>query len=288
MKRFFALSAVLATSSLLFAGAGAAASAATTVSTTAGIPMLRVTAGAHASGLPTISSNWSGYAVTSKLKFTYVHSEFVQPAIKCPGVKNQQTSNWVGLDGFADETVEQDGTAAWCGGKTFTTPEYAAWYEMYPAGSMNVFKVNPGDLIEASVSATTAGKFSLTVSDLTTNKSVVHHATCTKCALASAEWIIERPATCNSTGTRCFLFALANFGESTMSEDYAQVAGGAMKGINKFENYPIAMIDPLKRGFVSLDTVGSVTPSTSSFTATWDRAGTITPITLGRDLLVSK
>ena len=54
--------------------------------------------------VPTISENWSGYAATSGKKFNYVHSTFVQPAITCPGVKNEWTSNWVGLDGFDNAT----------------------------------------------------------------------------------------------------------------------------------------------------------------------------------------
>jgi hypothetical protein len=69
---------------------------------------------------------------------TYVHSTFVQPSVTCSGVADQYTSNWVGLDGFNDQTVAQDGTFAWCGGTDHTTPKYEAWYEMYPANSVNI------------------------------------------------------------------------------------------------------------------------------------------------------
>jgi len=41
---------------------------------------------ASGSGATTVSLNWSGYAVTSKRLFTYVHTTFVQPAITCSGV----------------------------------------------------------------------------------------------------------------------------------------------------------------------------------------------------------
>ncbi len=99
-----------------------------------------------------------------------MHSTFVQPAITCPGVKNEWTSNWVGLDGFNNATVEQDGTFAHCGGPQSTKPVYKAWYEMYPANSVNVFTVHPGDVIDTAVSYA-HGQFSLTVSDLTTGKS---------------------------------------------------------------------------------------------------------------------
>jgi peptidase A4-like protein len=242
-----------------------------------GGPMIQ--SGAAAGSQPTtVSENWSGYAATSKKQFTYVHSTWVEPAITCPGVPNQWTSNWVGLDGFNDQTVEQDGTFAHCGGSGDTTPKYEAWYEMYPANSVNVFAVHAGDIIDASVTYAN-GEFSLTVSDLTTGKTATDTATCSSCARASAEWIIERPALCNNAGTTCFLTELADFGTSTMGGDEAQLAGGSVKGVGGFTNYPIDMVDPVSGGgFISLDTVGAL--SGKSFTATWDRSGNTEPITL--------
>jgi hypothetical protein len=227
------------------------------------------------SGLITISLNWSGYAATPPkgTKFTYVSTTFVQPAITCHGVPNQWTSNWAGLDGFNNATVEQDGTFAHCGGLTFTTPMYEAWYEMFPANSVNVFSVRPGDVMSASVSYQ-AGVFSLTISDLTSGKSATHTATCSSCARASAEWIIERPALCNNAGTQCILTELANYGSTTMGGDTAQVAGGPVKGVSGFSNNPIFMVNPLKKGLISLDTVGPLQQAGRSFVATWDRSGT--------------
>jgi Peptidase A4 family len=184
----------------------------------------------------------------------------------------------VGLDGFNDQTVEQDGTFAHCGGTGDTTPKYEAWYEMYPANSVNVFAVHAGDIIDASVTYAN-GEFSLTVSDLTTGKTATDTATCSTCARASAEWIIERPALCNNAGTTCFLTELADFGTSTMGGDEAQLAGGTVKGVGGFTNYPIDMVDPVSGGgFISLDTVAPL--SGKSFTATWDRSGNTEPITL--------
>jgi hypothetical protein len=53
--------------------------------------------------------------------YTYVHSAFVQSSVGCSGAAEQDTSNWVGLAGVNGETVEQDGTFAWCGGTDHTT-----------------------------------------------------------------------------------------------------------------------------------------------------------------------
>jgi hypothetical protein len=279
MKRWLALVTIVGGG--LISAAGTTAVAGTTALASAGGPMIRAhESGTSNGGIPTISENWSGYAVTSTRKINYVHAEFVQPAVTCPGDPKQYTSNWVGLDGFDNQTVEQDGTFAYCGGPNWTTPKYVAWYEMYPAGSVGVFKVTPGDTISATVDYT-GGKFVLTVADLTSGKSATDSAACSSCARASAEWIIERPAGCNATETHCFLFALANFGTTTMSDNWASV-GGSKRGITSFTNYyPIFMVAPLKSGgFITLDTVGGVS-SSGSFTATFDRSGSPTPITLG-------
>lgn len=244
-------------------------------------PMIRVPGRARSAraGLPTISLNWSGYAATAASRFRYVHSRFVQPRLTCTGAPNRWTSNWVGLDGFTTPTVEQDGTFAWCGGKMNKSPQYVAWYELYPAPSVAVFRVHAGDVMDASVRFA-GGKFTLTIADLTTGKKATHTAACSACQRNSAEWIVERPALCNNAQTKCFLTALADFHTSTMTQNTASVAGQAPRTVDKFANNPIEMIQPLKHGFISLDHVGPIGTSGGNFTVVWDRSGTTVPITL--------
>jgi Peptidase A4 family len=286
-KRLLATAALTATAMVCAAGVTSLPAAASTVENTPlpGGPMVQPSSAgitAKASTTQTISLNWSGYAVAGKKPYNYVHSTFVEPTITCPGVANQWTSNWVGLDGYNDQTVEQDGTFAWCGGADHTTPKYEAWYEMYPAGSVNVFAVHPGDVIDASVTySDSTSDFSLTVTDLSTGKTATDTATCSSCARASAEWIIERPALCNTALTKCFITELADFGASTMTGDEAQVDGGAVKGVGAFNNFAIDIVNPDPNGdggFYSLDTVGPV--SGKSFTANWQEPGTTIPISL--------
>jgi hypothetical protein len=249
-----------------------------------GGPLIHPSSGntADVSTTTTVSENWSGYAVAGAKTYSYVHSTFVEPTITCSGVADQWSSEWVGLDGYNDQTVEQDGTAAWCGGANDTTPKYEAWYEMFPADSVNVFVVHPGDIIDTSVSySDSTGEFSLTVSDLSTGKTATDTATCSDCSRASAEWIIERPALCNAAGTKCFITELADFDSSTMSGDEAQVDGGTVKGVGAFNNDAIDMVNPDANGdggFYSLDTVGAV--SAKSFPASWQEPGTTIPISL--------
>ena len=286
-KRLLATAALTVTATVCAVGTTSLPAAASTTAENTplpGGPLIHSSSAtsSDASTTTTISLNWSGYAVTGKKPYTYVHSTFVQPTITCPGVADQYTSNWVGLDGYNDQTVEQDGTAAWCGGANDTTPKYEAWYEMYPANSVNVFAVHPGDIIDASVSySDSAGDFSLTVSDLSTGKTATDTAACADCARASAEWIIERPALCNNAGTKCYITELADFGTSAMTGDEAQVTGGAVKGVGAFNNYAIDIVNPDANGdggFYSLDTVGPL--SGKSFTTTWQEPGTTIPISL--------
>jgi len=276
----------MAVMSAMVAGGAATigtAAAAGAASAPGGAPIIRVDGSGSTHGLPTIASNWSGYAVTSTWNkpFTYVSSEFIQPAVTCNGLPLVNTSNWVGLDGFNDGTVEQDGTGATCKRPDYTTPGYYAWIEMYPANTVRAFGVHPGDTIQATVSYATGGKFTLTIADLTLklSKSVV--ATCTSCERSSAEWIIERPAGCNKTETKCFLFALANFGTTTMSDNMVGVDGAKPENLVSYPSSdPIFMVQPNPKGFVTLDTTSAL-GSDGSFSEQWERYGKVTPITLG-------
>jgi peptidase A4-like protein len=236
-------------------------------------------AAASGTGFPTITGNWSGYAAFAPAKFTYVHSTFTEPKIACPGVRHQMTSNWVGLGGLTSQTVEQDGTFASCGGTRNKTPRYDAWYDMAPAASVRVFAVHAGDKMSVTVDFA-KGKFTLTVADLTSGKKATHAAACSTCARNSAEWIIERPLFCTSL-TSCSLTELADYHTTTMSTNQARAAGGKLASMASFGNFPIYMIQPLKSGgFISLDTVSPLT-SSSAFTATWYRPGSVTPVPVG-------
>ena len=248
-----------------------------------GLPIL---AGSPHAGLPTIALNWSGYAASSNTgkAFTYVHAEFTEPTLTCSGKPNQWTSNWVGLDGFTDQTVEQDGTFAWCGGKDNMRQFYYAWYEMYPAGAVIVFAVHPGNLIDASVRYVSS-HFVLSVSDLSTGMSASKSATCssTTCVRDSAEWIIERPALCNNSFTKCFLTALANFGTTTMQSAVAKTAGSPAQELAGFAGLSqIFMVQNTKDGgFYTLDAPCAVDALTQSFPVKFLHHGTTVPIQLG-------
>ena len=189
---------------------------------------------------------------------------------------------------FANSTVEQDGPSATCTRVSgYKTARYRAWYEMYPGPEAVVFDVDPGDTITASVTYDASENYDLTVTDTTSGATDTEVATCSSCARASAEWIIERAAFCSSSQcTQADIAELPDFGTTTMSDDVAS-DGGPETGIKGFPGYiPIQGVYNLddnekvgSGGFESVDTVGRVTKA-NSFTATWDRSGEPTPVKL--------
>jgi Peptidase A4 family len=161
------------------------------------------------------STNWSGYAVTGG-RYTSVSAAWTQPSATCSG-STAYSSFWVGLDGDTSGTVEQTGTDADCSG---STPQYYAWYEMYPKFPFNYSDpVSPGDKLTASVTTNGSGNFTLTISDSTKGWTEVKTARLKSAKLASAEVIAEAPS--GSGG----VLPLANFGTVSFS---AAKANGAL------------------------------------------------------------
>ena len=143
------------------------------------------------------SGNWSGYADTGS-GFTSVAGKWKEPKVSncSTGGALKAVVFWVGIDGFNNQTVEQDGTAAICGQGTPLT--YLTWWETFPTNNI-VFvgsTVKPGDAIAASV-VRAGTKYTFKVTDSTTSgNSFTAHATCAaaSCKDQSAEWIAEAPS----------------------------------------------------------------------------------------------
>jgi hypothetical protein len=143
------------------------------------------------------SANWSGYAETGS-GFTSVTGKWKEPKISGCNAASPLSAVvfWVGLDGFNNGTVEQDGTAAICGGGNPIT--YLTWWETFPTNNIQFvgMTVKPGDNISASV-VRTGTKYTFKVTDSTTSgNNVLATATCAAsiCKNQSAEWIAEAPS----------------------------------------------------------------------------------------------
>ncbi len=178
------------------------------------------------------SLNWSGYATVQALGATGIGSvtqalgTWIVPTATGPASGSSFSSCWVGIDGFTSPTVEQIGTEQ---DYVSGVPIYFAWYEMFPAGSIEIvsFPVSPGDSMSASVTALGGGVFELGLRNNTQGVSIVIPTadTTNPAALSSsAEWIVEAPSSGGG------ILPLAELSEVVWSGACATV-GGTQGGI---------------------------------------------------------
>jgi hypothetical protein len=207
--------------------------------------------------------NWAGYADVSTVDgtFTNVSGSWTVPKLTCTK-EDRITSDWVGLDGFSSATVEQDGTASQC---FEGTAVYYSWYEMYPAGTVEVgASVTAGDKISASV-ARSGSSYTLKLTDSTrTANSFTKTASCptSTCVDTSAEWIAERPAF-TTTG----IVPEAQF-SSVKFSSASETAGGKTSTISGYPgtNYDITCLD--STGTYDIVATSGLTGG-NAFTSTW-------------------
>jgi hypothetical protein len=210
------------------------------------------------------SGNWSGYAATGG-RFSSVSGSWTVPIVTCPADTTTYSSQWIGIDGYESDTVEQDGILAAC---LSGTPYYRAWYEMYgdeavdegaevPLSSSS-YPVSPGDGMTASVSLS-GSTWTLAIADTTRdwNYSIDIASPSPAPEQSSAEWIAERPELGSS------LTALSDFG--SVSFTGASATDGTTSGpISAFSFQPIEM-----NGSTLLAAPGALDPAGESFTDNW-------------------
>ena len=164
------------------------------------------------------STNWSGYAVTGT-SFTSAKASWTVPTVNCTKTPNTYAAFWVGLDGWTSSTVEQTGTDSDCDGKTAS---YYAWYEFYPAASVEIssITVSPGNHMSASVTYS-GSEFTISITNETTGKTYSKSGKVSGAKRSSAEWIAEAPCCTNRGG----ILPLADFGTVDFGDDYTGVSG---------------------------------------------------------------
>jgi hypothetical protein len=224
---------------------------------------------AHLRNDTVTSTNWGGYAVEDASQFTDVQGTWVQPAATCSSRSTQYASFWVGIDGYSSNSVEQLGTDSDCTGRN--RPSYYAWYEMYPANSVNIstkkYPVRAGDTLTAEVKVSgTSFTLSLKSSE---GWSFSTTQTGSGLAQSSAEWIAESPEICG--GRNCTLAQLADFNSISFSNAVAAVAGGSDQPISAFTNNggPHDIICETSSG-TPRDTPSSLGSSGNAFSIAWE------------------
>ena len=169
------------------------------------------------------SNNWAGYVVTSATgTVTDVKGSWIVPTVQT-NAPNQYSANWIGIDGYNSNTVEQIGTDSDTDSNGI--PTYYAWYEFYPKPCYKLpFTIRPGDTITAEVSYSN-GRIILQLTDVNTKKSISITQNGTGCNRSCAEWIVEAPW---YNG----VLPLANFGTTSFGKSYSSASNTCFATIN--------------------------------------------------------
>jgi hypothetical protein len=177
-----------------------------------------------------------------------------------PQLENTFCSIWVGIDGFNSPHVEQIGTEhEWISGNI----KNIAWFEMYPATSINLddFPLNAGDSISATVEYLGDDVFQMTI---TNNTQGIYFPIPTSLTTApaprsSVEWIVEAP-------TENGVLPLANFGTVFLTTCTA-VINGTSGPINdpNWENTAVVM----QSGGITKAIPSPLSSNGQDFNVTW-------------------
>jgi Peptidase A4 family len=145
------------------------------------------------------SSNWSGYAVTSRLhRITAVSGSFVVPQVS--GAHFGFAATWTGIGGYRTNDLIQAGTAEDSKSGGLYGKQYFAWYELLPDGERNLHncsgdlkcRVRPGDQISVAIHKVGSGSWMISMTDSGHwhwSKRVNYSS-----SRSSAEWILEAPS----------------------------------------------------------------------------------------------
>jgi hypothetical protein len=215
-------------------------------------------------GGDTSTQNWSGYVANqSNTRYTMVTGSWVVPTAICTGAATD-SAEWVGIDGDGTPTVEQDGTDSDC---SDGMPVYFAWSEFYPAPEKPISdSVAPGDTMTGSVSVT-GSSWTLTLHDDTAGWTATIQAASQGLDEGSAEWIVERPSLCPTSGS-CQTADLTNFGTTSFTGASA-TANGLTASISGAGAAPVQMVGSQPQNPDLLALPSALGGGGDSFSDTW-------------------
>lgn len=179
----------------------------------------------------TISGNWAGYSAHgTNVHFRTVSGRWRVSEGTCTAGRPSYSSVWIGLGGYSgtSKALEQTGTELDCasGGQTV----YSAWYELVPAAAHQVsLGVRAGDLMQSAVTAN-GHRITILLQDLTDHRSFRHTFYAAQVDTSSADWIVEAPSACETSGN-CFTLPLADFGSVAFSSSSAVTQNGHRGGV---------------------------------------------------------
>lgn len=158
-------------------------------------------------------------------------------------LRSGYSSVWVGIDGYADNTVERVGT------EEDSSGSYYVWYEMYPRSSHYIARVYPGDAISAELAHQGGNHYRLTITDSSPGHIFSYSTRQTiNAQRMSAEWVVEAPSSFGG------VLPLADFGSATFTSARATLTGrtGSISDL-AWKNDPMTMVETSE---FSLNVVG--------------------------------
>jgi hypothetical protein len=171
------------------------------------------------------STNWAGYVASGAgVAMRHVSGTWVMPTATCPGGSRSYEATWVGLGGYhtTSTALEQIGTESDC--TRSGTATYSVWYELVPAESVAIhLAIHPGDLVSASVGVN-GSLVRLRIADVTQGTVFTRVARASAIDVTSADWIVEAPSACTTSG--CTGLPLANFGTEEFTQAGATTSAG--------------------------------------------------------------
>jgi hypothetical protein len=183
------------------------------------------------------SGNWAGWVSVNPPsppgQYEVASGEWTVPKISCDFLELAADSEWVGIDGWGESTVEQAGTDTYCEAGQGT---YWAWWELFgtpvnggeEVGLPGSYHVHPGDRVSVTVVAGHGsgdaaldfpgeGTYLFDIANLTEGwhfQVIEPESEPLKPSLQNltAEWIVEQPG--------CFWAcqALAQYGQVTFTD----------------------------------------------------------------------
>ena len=175
------------------------------------------------------STNWSGYAVTSKRHgIKAVSGSFVVPKVGASHFGFAAT--WAGIGGYRTSDLIQAGTGEDSNSNGVFGKQYFAWYELLPGSERPLHnciedsrcRVRPGDRIAVNIRNSSGDAWTISV----VNSRGWHWSRHIRyySSRSSAEWILEAPTVQSQT-------RLAGVGTVRFGPTSTYVSGGSRRGI---------------------------------------------------------
>jgi hypothetical protein len=157
------------------------------------------------------SLNWAGY-VASNSSYNGIGASWTIPTVTNTA-NTSADATWIGIGGVNSQNLIQAGTQAISENGSIN---YIAWYELLPAGMIQVpLAVSPGNSVTVSLAENSSNLWTINFRNNTTNQNYSTSVSYTS-SNSSAEWIEEMPTLAGGSS----FIPLDNFGSVQFTGGY--------------------------------------------------------------------